>query len=71
MSAARPDPREDRHAAAVARSLQWADEAAERADWAGAIAWVDVVEACGDELPDDFRTRREVWLRALGNPSTP
>jgi hypothetical protein len=68
VSAAQPDPYADRdrgHAAAVRRSLGWADEAAERADWADALGWIEVVEACGDELPDEFRAKRDRWLLAL------
>jgi hypothetical protein len=68
VTAARPDPyadRDRRHAAAVRRSLGWADEAAERADWADALGWIEVVEACGDELPDEFRAKRDRWLLAL------
>lgn len=67
MTAVRPDPDDDRgHAAAVMRSLGWADEAAGRADWANALGWIEVVEACGDELPDQFRAKRERWLLAFG-----
>jgi hypothetical protein len=68
VSAAQPDPYADPdcgHAAAVRRSLGWADEAAERADWADALGWIEVVEACGDELPDEFRAKRDRWLLAL------
>ena len=68
MSAADLDPRDDSdrgHAAAIARSLRWADEAAERADWTDALGWVDAVEACGDELPDEFSAKRDAWLLAL------
>lgn len=68
MTAVRPDPhceRDHRHAAAVARSLGWADEAAERADWANALGWIEVVEACGDKLPDGFAAKRERWRLAL------
>lgn len=66
MTAVRPDPDDDRgHAAAVARSLGWADEAAERADWGDALGWIEVVEACGDELPDEFRAKRDRWAQAL------
>ena len=39
---------------AVARSLQWADEAAERGDHSDALAWLHVIEAIGDELPDTY-----------------
>ena len=69
MTSVQPEPRSDRdrgHLAAVARSLGWAEEAAGRADWADALGWIAVVEACGDELPDEFRAKRDRWLRALG-----
>ena len=69
LGAAQPDQHADRdggHAAAVARSLRWADEAAGRADWADALAWIAVVEAGGDTLPDEFRAKRERWLAARG-----
>ncbi|MGZ4182306.1 MAG: hypothetical protein ACXVUL_16680 [Solirubrobacteraceae bacterium] len=69
MTAVQPDPHDDRgrgHAAAVTRSLRWADEAAERADWSDALGWIEVVEACGDELPDEFRAKRDRWLLAFG-----
>lgn len=68
MSAADPDSRDDSdrgHAAAIARSLRWADEAAAREDWTDALGWVDAVEACGDELPSEFRAKRDRWLLAL------
>lgn len=54
-----------RHAAAVRRSLRWADEAAAQADWANALGWIEAVQACGDELSDDFRAKRDRWQLAL------
>jgi hypothetical protein len=73
VTAARPEPQADgvHHAAAVARSLGWADEAAERADWADALGWIDVVEACGDALSDEFRAKRDRWRLALSEQSPP
>lgn len=78
VSAAKHYPREARrHAAAVRRSLRWADGAAERGDWAEALGWVQVIEACGDELPEEFRAKRDRWLLALsqqrlsGRPADP
>ena len=57
---------QDRHLAAVTRSLQWADEAAERGDHADAIAWLRAVEAIGDELSAAYRIKLHSWLLALG-----
>lgn len=60
----------DRHLAAVSRSLGWAQESAERGDYADALAWVKVVEATGSQLPPRFRDQRQVWLDAIdGHPS--
>jgi hypothetical protein len=53
--------REIRHQAAVARTLHWADEAAERGDHDDAVAWLDTLEAIGDELPEAYEIRRESW----------
>jgi hypothetical protein len=57
--------RDVRHLAAVRRSLQWADEAAELADHADAIAWLRAVEAIGDELSAAYRLKLHAWLLAL------
>ena len=57
---------EARHAVAVARTLQWADEAAERGDHSDALAWLHVIEAIGDELPETYQTKRHAWLLAFG-----
>ena len=51
---------------AVARSLQWADEAATRGDHSDALAWLHVIEAIGDELPETYQTKRQAWLLAFG-----
>mgnify|MGYP001306989603 CR=1 FL=1 len=68
MSAVKPDRRngrDARHMTAVATSLGWADDAAERGDHADALGWVEMVMALGDELPDEYNTKREAWLRTL------
>ena len=57
---------EAKHAVAVARSLQWADEAAKRGDHSDALAWLHVIGAIGDELPETYQTKRQAWLLALG-----
>jgi hypothetical protein len=56
---------DDRHLAAVARSLGWADQAAARGDYADALSWVGVVEAIGDLIPTEYQTKRQAWLGAL------
>ena len=57
--------RDTRHLAAVTRSLQWADDAAEHGDHADAIAWLRAVEAIGDELSAAYRLKLHAWLLAL------
>jgi len=60
----------DRHQAAVSRSLEWAQQSAERGDYGDALAWVKVVEATGSQLPPAIRDKRQLWLDALsGQPS--
>lgn len=61
------DGEHDRHLAAVARSLGWAQESAQRGDYADALGWVQVLEAIGDTVPLEFETKREEWLRALAD----
>lgn len=68
MSMPGRDPHQGRdanHVAAVARSLQWADEAAGRTDYADALAWIQTVEVVDGELPEEYKTKRDTWLRAL------
>jgi hypothetical protein len=56
---------ETKHRAAVARSLGWADDSAARGDHAGALGWLQMVEAIGDQLPEAYDTRRRDWLIAI------
>ena len=58
--------RETRHRAAVANTLQWADEAAACGDHFDAVAWLDTVEAIGDQLSEVYKTRRASWCAQLG-----
>jgi hypothetical protein len=53
--------REAKHLAAVARTLQWADEAAERGDHFDAVAWLETLDAIGDQVPDVYESRRGSW----------
>jgi hypothetical protein len=56
---------EAKHRAAVARSLGWADDSAARGDHGGALGWLQMVEAIGDQLPEAYETRRRDWLIAV------
>jgi hypothetical protein len=60
----------ERHLAAVARTLQWADESAERGDHLDAIAWLKTLEAIGDELPVVYEIRRDSWRAQLRRTRT-
>ena len=57
--------REDRHLAAVATTLQWADESADREDYFDAVAWLETLEAIGDEFPEVYEIRRRSWSAQL------
>jgi hypothetical protein len=56
---------DDRHAAAVANTLRWADDAAACGDHADAVSWVETVLAIGDELPEEYAAKRDIWRRKL------
>ena len=51
-----------RHRAAVARSLGWADEAAENGDHADALSWLHTIEAIGDQLTAEYQAKRQLWI---------
>ena len=53
-----------KHEAAVRRSLAWAEEAAERLDYAGALRWLAAIEATGDELSPQYLGKRRGWTLA-------
>jgi hypothetical protein len=69
MSSARKDV-ESRHERAVARTLERADEAAERGQHATALGWLQTIEAIGDHLSSDYQRKREEWRSALGTERT-
>jgi hypothetical protein len=54
---------ESQHAAIIARTLRWADEAAARCDYAEAVRWVETVRSLGEALPGHYEAKRRVWLR--------
>jgi hypothetical protein len=67
-----PAARLDRHLAAIARSLGWAQESAERGDYADALGWMQAVEATGEELSYTQRAKCLEWSKALGElPARP
>jgi hypothetical protein len=51
----------ERHRAAVGRSLGWAQESADRGDYADALGWIRVLEAIGERLPPSFEAKRRAW----------
>lgn len=59
-----------RHRAAVAKTLQWADESADRGDVFDAIAWLSTLEAIGDDLPEAYEIRRDSWRAQLRRSRT-
>ena len=60
------DDRQDTHAAAVRRTLGWADDAARAGDHKRALEWLAVIEAIGDPLPEPYQIKRNGWRKALG-----
>lgn len=56
---------EARHAAIIARTLRWADEAAGRRDYVEALRWVEKVRSLGQTLPHDYEAKRQAWLQAV------
>ena len=60
--ASRPlEQRRAKHLAAIERSLTQADESARVGDFIDALGWLAVVEAAGDDLSDQHRSKRELW----------
>jgi hypothetical protein len=55
----------ERHRVAVANTLGWAQEAAERGNYADALEWVRTVEAIGEQLPPGYHSQRQAWRSAL------
>ena len=60
-----PNSFEAQHAAIVARTLRWADEAAARHDYVEAVRWVETIRSLGERLPDEYNAKRETWLGAI------
>jgi hypothetical protein len=54
-----------RHQTAVARSLSWAQAAADAGDYRDALDWLDTVSRVVPELPPGWDARRREWEHAL------
>ena len=54
-----------RHERAVAQTLGWADEAAARGDHGDALGWLKVLDAIGEQLSQDYQSKRESWRLSL------
>ena len=57
--------REARHERAVARTLEYAEEAASRGDFSEALAWLETLEAIGRRLPTEYASKRLEWRLAV------
>jgi hypothetical protein len=58
-----PDP----HLDAVTHSLAWAQESADRGDYADAVGWLQAVEATGDHLSPAHQIKHRAWQAALAH----
>ena len=56
---------EAQHAAIIARTLRWADEAAARHDYVEAVRWVETIRRLGDEVPEEYKAKLDSWLGAI------
>ena len=61
----RRDPGLEAHRIAVANTLSWAEESAGRGDYANALAWLNVLDAIRETLPEAYEIKRLDWRRAL------
>src|SRR4051794_35664473 len=56
-----------RHEAAVARSLAYADAAAQAGDLLEALAWLEVLDRLGDDVPKQYLVKQRAWRATLGH----
>lgn len=61
----RRDPGLAAHRVAVANTLSWAEESAARGDYGNALAWLNVLDAIREALPEEYEVKRLDWRRAL------
>jgi len=55
----------NKHDAAIASTLQRADEAARGGDFDDALRWLSLIGAIGDELPESYEAKRRGWRAAV------
>lgn len=67
----RRDPGLTAHRAAVANTLSWAEESAARGDYVNALAWLNVLDAIRETLPEAYEIKRDDWRRALVEQQMP
>ncbi len=61
----RTGPLSEKHEHAVARTLEFAEEAAGRGDFTDALGWLATLEAIGRRLPHEYLTKQQEWRLAL------
>ena len=54
----------ERHRAAIARTLSWADEAAASGDYSTALSWLATIEAVEGRLTEDLDAKQRAWARS-------
>jgi hypothetical protein len=52
---------DERHRAALQRTIRWAEEAAASGDYPTAFAWLATIEAVEGELPKELEAKRRAW----------
>jgi len=57
---------EGRHARAVAQSLRFTQEAADRGDYREALSWLGAVEAADRALSPEWEQTRGLWQQQAG-----
>jgi hypothetical protein len=67
----RRGPALEAHRTAVANTLTWAEESAGRGDYVNALAWLNVLDAIRETLPEAYEVKRLDWRRALIEQHTP
>jgi hypothetical protein len=54
----------ERHRAAVARTVSWAEEAAADGDYSTALSWLATVEAVEGRLTPELDSKQRAWARS-------
>lgn len=52
---------QERHRAAVERTVSWAEQEAANGDFAAALSWLAAIEAIDGELPEEIAAKRRAW----------